>query len=153
VFGRITALWLLGWSLVFTLLRRWTFRTPGLRTFQANYAGDRILLLDRDDQTLLQSFTGCVACGRCDYGERERIVRSGGEYPGLMPLVLSSLRSTRELEAAALGWKHVPASVLRSKELVCPTRVPFASMKQFVEKKVGELATSRGALAQAGDKP
>lgn len=138
---------------MFTLLRKWTVGSRGLSQFQVNYAGDRILLLDRGEQARLQSFAGCIACGRCDLGERDRILASNGEYPGLMSLVLSSLRNTREIEAAARGWRRVSLEVLGSKEPLCPTKVPFRAIKEFVEAKANQLATANALPTPPSEKP
>jgi hypothetical protein len=129
---------MLGWAFVFTLFAKRFRRARGLERFRANYVGDQIRLLDEPALREWSSFGGCIACGRCDLGEGERIRTSGGDYPGLMVLVLASLRNPRELAAAERAWQHVPLDVLAEKEALCPTQVPFRRIKHFVETQASE---------------
>jgi hypothetical protein len=139
VLGRLTAWWLLSWAFAFTLLRRLVDRGRGPEQFRRAYAGDRLLLVSVEERRLLQACSSCIACGRCNRGESDRIAASGGEYSGLMPLVLSSARNTADAQAAARGWRHLSDLLLADKELVCPTHVPLRALKRFVEAKGREL--------------
>lgn len=137
--GRLGAWWLLSWAFVFTLLRRVFGRERGLEQFRTAYASDRLLLVTIAERQLLLACSACIACGRCDRGERDRIAGSGGEYPGLMPLVLASARDTADAQAAARAWRHISDDVLEAKELSCPANIPMRALKRFVETKAHEL--------------
>ena len=137
--GRALAIALLAWSLVKVLVRLiFTRQRPGLEQFQDNYGAEGLTSIDADERDALERFSRCMACGRCDFGEAERIEASQGEYPGLMQLVLASTRSMPDFDAAARGFAHVPESVLRRKLVRCPTRVPFPELAAFVRAKAGD---------------
>lgn len=146
--GRLAAWWLLSWAFVITSVRRLFGRARGLERFRDAYAGDRLLLVSIEERKLLQASSTCIACGRCNRGESERISGSRGEYSGLMSLVLSSARNTADAGAAARGWRYLPDAVLRDKEPLCPTQVPFRALKAFIEQKAGELDALAARLDQ-----
>jgi len=108
---------------------------PGMVQFQSNYGADRLLSIERSERDGLVRFSRCIACGRCDVGEADRIMASAGAYPGLMQLVCASSRSIPDFDAAARGFAHVPEDVLRAKVAVCPTQVPFLQLATFVRHK------------------
>lgn len=131
--GRALALALLGWSLVKVVAQNlFTKRKPGLELFVENYGAEGLGAIDRDERAMMARFSGCIACGRCDIGEAERIQASDGAYPGLMQLVLASTRSMPDYDAAARGFAHVPNEVLERKEASCPVGIPFADLASFV---------------------
>lgn len=107
----------------------------GLALFRENYDADRLPPVAADERAQLARFSRCIACGRCDLGEADRIARSKGAYPGLMAIVLASSRSMPDFDAAALALEHVPDEVLAAKEPTCPTSVPFVELARFVRTK------------------
>jgi hypothetical protein len=141
--GRALAAALLARSLVKVTVDRLFGARTGLALFHDNYDADRLPPLDAGERAELPRFSRCIACGRCDVGEAERMGRSGGAYPGLMAVVLASTRSMPDFDAAALALAHVPEEVLAEKEDLCPTGVPFVSLARFVRNKA---ALMRGAL-------
>ncbi len=151
--GRALALWLLAWSLLRVVLKRlFTQQTPGLRQFHDNYGTEGLAPIDRDEREQMERFSRCIACGRCDVGEAERIAASEGAYPGLMQLTLASTRSMPDYDAAARGFAHVPAEVLRAKTRTCPARIPFAELAAFVAAKSPERVKELPAKALAPDR-
>jgi hypothetical protein len=133
--GRALALVVLGWSLVKVFFGRLFGRKTGLPLFHENYDADGLPSLDAAEREQVASFSRCIACGRCDVGESERIARSRGQYPGLMSIVLASSRSMPDYDAAARSLSHVPDSVLAEKEQICPVGVPFVQLARFVRTK------------------
>lgn len=148
--GRALALFLLAWSLLKVLLKRaFTQQTPGLTQFHQNYGTEGLAPIDRAEREQMARFSRCIACGRCDIGEAERVVASGGAYPGLMQLTLASTRSMPDYDAAARGFAHVPAEVLRAKSRTCPVRIPFAELAAFVSAKSPERVKEQPPKALA----
>jgi hypothetical protein len=133
--GRALALAILVRSLLRVTLEKLFTRKSGLALFHANYDADRLPAVDAEERLILPSFSRCIACGRCDIGEADRMARSGGAYPGLMALALASSRSMPDFDAAALALAHVPEDVLASKQAECPTGVPFVALARFVHAK------------------
>lgn len=132
--GRALAVALLGWSLVRVVAKLlFTKQQPGLQLFVDNYGAEGLGSIDRDEREAMERFSRCIACGRCDVGEADRIQASRGAYPGLMQLVLASSRSMPDYDAAAIGFAHVPAHVLKAKQQQCPVNIPFAELAAFVE--------------------
>ncbi len=138
--GRALALAILARSLVRTMIQKLLGGPPGLELFHANYDADRLPPVDPAERAALPAFSRCIACGRCDVGEAERMGRSNGAYPGLMAIVLASSRSMPDFDAAVLALDHVPKEVLREKEGQCPTGVPFVALARFVRNKAAEMA-------------
>ena len=152
--GRALAIALLGWSLVRVVAKTlFTKQEPGLATFLENYGADGLRPIDPDERERLERFSRCIACGRCDVGEAERIIASGGAYPGLMQLVLASTRNMPDYDAALRGFDHVPEDVLRAKVAVCPVAIPFDELAAFVRAKAPTPTTpelpAAGALPPA----
>jgi hypothetical protein len=137
--GRALALAVLAWSLLKVIARRAFGAETGLRLFRSNYDADRLRPMLPAERQRLTEFSRCIACGRCDVGEGERIAASRGEYPGLMSLVLAASRSTPDYDAAVLAFRHVPVDVLAAKEPLCPTGVPFRALAAFVRTKAAEV--------------
>lgn len=133
--GRALALAMLARSLLKVIVDRLFGARTGLALFHDNYDADRLPPVDAAERAEMIRFSRCVACGRCDVGEADRIARSGGAYPGLMAVVLASTRSMPDFDAAALALEHVPEAVLAEKEDVCPTGVPFVALARFVRAK------------------
>lgn len=133
--GRALALAVLVWSMLKVTLDRLFGVKTGLPLFLENYGPDRLPPVDADERAELARFSGCVACGRCDVGESERVAASKGAYPGLMQIVLASSRSMPDFDAAAIAFEHVPDEVLAAKERVCPTLVPLRDLARFVRRK------------------
>lgn len=133
--GRPLAATLLAWSLLKTTWARLFGRKTGLVLFHENYDADRLPPLDAGERAAIATFSRCIACGLCDAGEAERIAASRGAYPGLMRVVLASSRSMPDYDAAVRALDHVPEDVLRRKEPICPTGVPFVELSRFVRRK------------------
>lgn len=148
--GRALALVVLAWSLLKVLVGRMFGRKTGLPLFHENYDADGLPALEPAERERVASFSRCIACGRCDVGEADRIAASGGEYPGLMTIVLSSSRSMPDYDAAARSLAHVPMEVLAQKEEICPTRVPFVELARFVRSKAGAKPLAATSAVAAG---
>lgn len=141
--ARILALFVLARSLVkVTLVRLFGKRKAGLALFHQNYDADRLPPVDEDEREKLSTFSRCIACGRCDIGEAERMAQSRGAYPGLMAIVLSSSRNMPDFDAAAIALSHVPDEVLAKKE--CPTQVPFVEIARFIRSKAKSMQSAGG---------
>jgi hypothetical protein len=134
--GRALALALLAWSFLKVLAKLlFTRQPPGLERFHENYDTEGLAPIDPDERDAIERFSACIACGRCDLGEAERIAASRGQYPGLMQLVLASSRSMPDYDAAARGFAHVPEDVLAEKVARCPVAIPFPELAAFVRAK------------------
>ncbi|MCA9625005.1 MAG: hypothetical protein KC731_38535 [Myxococcales bacterium] len=134
--GRALAAFLLSWSFLKVVLRSlFTKPPPGLQVFHENYGTEGLQPIEAEEREVMERFSRCIACGRCDLGEGSRIAASRGAYPGLMPLVLAATRSMPDYVAAARGFAHVPVEVLRAKARTCPVRIPFEALAEFVAKK------------------
>jgi hypothetical protein len=132
---RVQALLLLAWSLLVVLLQRVGRTVSGLELFHQNYGADRLGPLTEAERAELPRYSGCIACGRCDWGEADRVAASRGAYPGLMQLVLASSRAMPDFDAAARGFAHVPETVLQCKVARCPVLLPFPDLARFVRAK------------------
>lgn len=140
--GRPLALALLAWSLIKVLARLlFTKQEPGLVRFRDNY-GAELVAIDKEERDAMERFSRCIACGRCDVGEAERIAASNGAYPGLMQLVLASSRSMPDFDAAERAFDYVPEAVLRRKTRRCPVGIPFEDLAKFVRAKAGRRQDS-----------
>jgi succinate dehydrogenase/fumarate reductase-like Fe-S protein len=133
--GRALSVAVLAWSFLKVSVDRLFGVKTGLPLFHENYDADRLPPVAPAERAELARFSRCIACGRCDVGEAERIARSRGAYPGLMAVALASSRSMPDFDAAALALDHVPEEVLAEKEEVCPTGVPFRDLARFVRAK------------------
>jgi len=134
--GRALAFALLAWALLKVVFRRLlTKQVPGLQQFHENYGTEGLASIDKAERDQLESFSRCIACGRCDIGEAERIASSEGAYPGLMQLVIASTRSMPDYDAASRAFAHVPVDVLRAKQRGGPVRIPFVELRAFVQAK------------------
>ena len=138
VSGRIKALLLLAVALLKTLVLS-MFRRGGLVRFRENYDADGLPPVTPEERERLVAFQRCTTCGLCDRGEATRIARSGGAYRGVMALVIAGSRSMPEFRAAAYGFKFVPREVLAEKELICPVRIPFREVADFVRDKAAAV--------------
>ena len=147
--GRALALAVLGWSLVKVTTARLFGQRNGLPLFHDNYGPDRLPPVDAHERQIMPKFSRCIACGLCDVGEADRIRASKGAYPGLMTVVLASSRSMPDFDAAVLALDHLPDAVLRDKESICPTGVPFRELATFVRAKAAAAAAPRAQLPGA----
>lgn len=153
VSGRVLALFVLAWSLLRAFVRRLFAKAPGgIARFRRNYEAEGLPPVSEAERPMLPAFSRCIGCGRCDVGEGPRMAASRGRYPGLMAVVLASSRSMPDFDAAALALDHVPADVLRQKETVCPTGVPFVALARFVRAKATPRADGTGAAGRNGSK-
>lgn len=138
--GRALALAVLAWSLVKVGIARLFGEKTGLPLFRENYDADRLPPVEADERAQMASFSRCIACGRCDVGEAERMAASKGAYPGLMTIVLGSSRNMPDHDAAVKALAFVPEEVLAEKERICPTGVPIRDLVRFV-KRVGAASS------------
>ena len=148
--GRIKALLLLALALLRTLWRlAWHRNIDGLASFRANYMEDGLTALSEADRREMKSFGRCIACGRCDRGDAERIVATRGQFRGTMGLGLAASRSMPDYRAAARGFAHLSEDELARKELLCPTHVPLRQLARFVQANAAaarvSLPASQGA--------
>jgi len=97
------------------------------------------------DRRGLPALSRCIACGRCDCGESERVAASRGAYPGLMQLTLASSRCMPDFDAGARAIAHVPAPVLASKTGRCPVGMPFSDLARFLQSKAQVAAGATGS--------
>ena len=148
--GRALAAVVLARSLLTIFVQRLFSAETGLALFHKNYDADRLPPVDADEREKMVRFSRCIACGRCDVGEADRIGRSAGSYPGLMSIVLASSRSMPDFDAAALALDHVPEEVLAEKEAICPTQVPFVDLARFVRAKAAAAHASAPASLPEG---
>ena len=149
--GRALALVVLARSLVRVTIDRLFGVKTGLPLFHENYDADRLPPIEPDERAVMASFSRCIACGRCDLGEADRIARSNGAYPGLMAVVLASSRSMPDHDAARIALDFVPEEVLLAKEDICPTRVPFVELARFVRAKAAYATRPLSALRGGGE--
>jgi hypothetical protein len=141
--GRALALAVLARSLLEVTLAKLFGTRSGIALFHENYDADRLPPVTADERAEIPRFSRCIACGRCDVGEAERMAASGGAYPGLMAIVLASSRSMPDHDAAALALDHVPDEVLQAKEAICPTGVPFVALARFVRAKAALMQEAK----------
>lgn len=132
---RLSALFLLAWSLLRSVIDGMLGRRRGVQAFTANYAADRLPPVAPDERKLLPLLSGCIACGLCDVGEAVQIARSAGAYAGPMDLALASSRSMPDFDAAAVSLAATSDEHLARVEGLCPTRVPLRSIARFVRSK------------------
>jgi hypothetical protein len=148
--GRALALAVLARSLLKVTVDKLFGARSGISLFRENYDADRLPPVDAAERTELPAFSRCIACGRCDVGEAERMAASRGAYPGLMAVVLASSRSMPDFDAAKLALDHVPEAVLAAKEDICPTGVPFVALARFVQAKAERMReVGQGVVVQA----
>lgn len=143
--GRALAALVLGLSLVKVLFLRAFSAFTGLPLFLRNYGPDRLPPVTPDERGAMAAFSRCIACGRCDVGEAERMRASGGAYPGVMSFVLASSRSMPDHDAAVRALAWVPEAVLADKERHCPTEVPIVALARFVRSKAALVAPETAA--------
>ena len=148
--GRFKALLLLALALIRTLWRiTWHRRIDGLARFRDNYAEDGLTAISEADRREMRHFGRCIACGRCDRGDAERILASRGQFKGTMGLVLAASRSMPDYRAAARGFAHLSEAELARKEPLCPTHVPLRQLARFVQVNAAaarvSLPASQGA--------
>jgi hypothetical protein len=149
----IKALWLLGWALVRSLLRRLVTRRDGIHRFRKNYDPDALPAVTPDERHIIPEFSRCIACGLCDRGEGGRIANSGGAYRGVMGLMVSSSRGMPDFRAAAYSFSFVPDGVLEAKERLCPTGVPMRQIARFVRDKADAVGGPLPLPAQLASLP
>jgi hypothetical protein len=138
--GRLHALLVLTWGLVRSLMAPLLGLRRGLSDFRRSYAADRLAALTPSERRMLPRFSGCLACGLCDVGEGAAIVRSGGQYAGVMDLMLASSRNMPDYDAAARSFAAVSDERLAELEARCPSRVPMRSLAMFVRAKAEEVS-------------
>jgi hypothetical protein len=131
--ARLHALVLLAWAFVLMLVKKIFATGPrGLALFRANFQSERLTSLSAEERRDINSFGRCIACGRCDAGDGERIAASKGAYPGTMALMLASSRSMPDFGAALDALAFVSDEDLAQKERLCPARVPMRKVAAFI---------------------
>ncbi len=141
--GRVKALVLLALALVRTLWRlAWHRHIDGLTRFRENYAEDGLTSISEEDRRAMGSFGRCIACGRCDRGDEQKVLDSHGQYKGTMGLMLAASRSMPDYRAAARGFAFLSDFELEQKESLCPTRVPMRRLAAFVRSNAAAARVS-----------
>jgi succinate dehydrogenase/fumarate reductase-like Fe-S protein len=138
--GRLYALFILGWSLVRSVLAPLFGARRGLADFRRSYAADRLSPVSTDERKLIARLSGCIACGLCDVGEGAAMVRSQGAYAGVMDLMLAASRSMPDYDAAARSFDWVGEERLMELEARCPARVPMRKAAELVRAKAAEAS-------------
>jgi hypothetical protein len=134
--GRIQALFLLARALLVTIGKRlFGRRLGGLALFEANFEAEHLSKVDAAERAELPSFSRCIACGRCNQGDGERMARSNGAYPGTMALMLASSRSLPDFPVAAQALAWISDEELAAKETICPTEVPMRRIAAFIRAR------------------
>jgi hypothetical protein len=118
--GRLHALLLLSWAFLVMLAKK-VFRTGprGIALFRANFEA-QLSSITATERHELASFSRCIACGRCDAGDGQRIAASNGAYPGTMVLMVASSRSLPDFAAAGEALRWISDEDLARKE-----RLPY----------------------------
>lgn len=148
---RLHAVWLLGWSLIRTLLAPLFGTRRGIDDFRKSYASDRLLPLTAARERAIVSSSGCIACGLCDVGEGPRRAESRGVYGGAMDLALASSRNVPDFDASSLSARVPPRGRLKELERRCPAGVPLAAIATFVDEIAEEMQERRDARASNPD--
>ncbi len=131
--GRLHAFVLLAWAFLVMVAKKVVGRGPrGLELFQANFRAERLTSLNADERQEIATFSRCIACGRCDAGDGDRITASRGAYPGTMALMLASSRSMPDFGATLDALGFISDEELAQKEALCPTRVPMRRIAAFI---------------------
>ena len=131
--GRLHAFVLLAWAfLVMVAKKVFGGRPRGLELFQANFQVERLTSLSSSERNEIGTFSRCIACGRCEAGDGERMVASRGAYPGTMALMLASSRSMPDFGAATDALRFISDDELAEKERLCPTGVPMRRIAAFI---------------------
>jgi hypothetical protein len=138
--GRLYAVVILAWALVRSLLAGLFGGRRGLADFRQSYAPDRLPAVTPAEREILPVLGGCIACGLCDVGEAAAIARSGGQYRGVMDLMLASSRSMPDYDAASRSFRAVGDERLAVLERRCPARVPMRRVAAFVRAKADEVS-------------
>jgi hypothetical protein len=139
--GRLSALLVLAWALIRSLVAGLIGTRRGLADFRRSYAPDRLPPVTAGERRTLPLLSGCIACGLCDVGEGARIARSGGVYAGVMDLMLASSRSMPDFDAATRSFAAIGDDRLAELEARCPARVPMRQVAAFVRTKAAEAAS------------
>jgi hypothetical protein len=136
--ARLLAWWLLGSSLIVTLLR-WAVGAGrrGEARFRAQYAGDLPAPGDAADRAAFDALGTCIACGLCD---RAAPLEGAGLASGLTSVVLVASRSVRDLVASADELAGYDASSLAAREQECPTRFPLRRLAALARRFAGSDA-------------
>lgn len=134
---RLLALSVLGLALLKTLVSRWSRAQPALEQFADTYGREGLLAVTPEERLLLDEAGRCTTCGRCDRGELERVVSSGGAYRGLMYFAQSGFRSMPDYRFAAAQIEHVPEAALIAAQEQCPTGVPLVALARLVRQHAG----------------
>lgn len=137
--ARLKALILLAIGLVKTLLLR-LGPERSLLMFAEHYGGERIFAVSAEEAKQLARAGGCIACGRCDAFEGERVAASRTGYRGMMAFALAGTRSLPDYSHAAATIAEVPDDAFRAGERQCPEGVPLLSLARLVRKHAERAA-------------
>jgi len=106
--GRLHALLLLSWALLRSLAKKLFGAGPrGLALLEANYAADKLSSVTPAEREQAPERSACIACGKCDAGDGERMASSLGAYPGTMALMLAASRRSSGRTRAELSLDFV----------------------------------------------
>ncbi len=123
---------MLALALMKTLLLRSKTRGNALTRFAEQYGSEGLIGVDLREKSALERAGRCIACGRCDAGQAQRIASSGGRYRGLMHFALSGVRSMPDYSAVAEQIEGIDDDAFRAAERLCPTQVPLLELATLV---------------------
>lgn len=142
MFRRVSALFVLALALVRTLLLRFSNRGTSLEQFDAQYGVEGLLAVNATESRVLSNAGRCTACGLCDAGEGERLIKSRTGYRGMMAFALSGARSMPDFPAVARSLDGIPDEAFSQAQSLCPQKVPLLEMASLVRSHARRIAQS-----------
>lgn len=141
MFARLSALFLLAFGLLKTLLLR--FGTErSLLVFAQHYGSEGISAVTTEEAKQLAQVGRCTACGRCDAFEGNRVANSRSGYRGMMAFVLSGTRSLTDYAHTSATIAEVPDEAFLKAAGECPEGVPLLSLAQLVRKHSARVGST-----------
>lgn len=132
--GPIVGWLLLTWGVLRSLLFRF-IRRDALKQFRRHYEGEGLRSLSREELSLLQRSTGCVACGRCDGGKgRASAGTSGssGHAFSMMQFALFAGRHLPDYDAVRRSLAELPDEAFVEAESLCEFGVPLLELSRLI---------------------
>ena len=131
--ARLNALFLLAFALLKTILLRLRPKRS-LLMFAQHYGSEGIAAVLPGESKELARAGACIACGRCDAFEGERVANSRTGYRGMMAFALAGTRSLPDYSYTAATIRDVPDDAFQKAERECPEGVPLFSLAELVRK-------------------